>query len=81
VKISVALRRALKSVESGEVVRRSNGRDSKLLGPKGVGAQSLAFAKANDFIKDGPDSRIGVNTTTKQILTDAGRSALTEVET
>lgn len=76
-KISIALERALKAVETGDVVRRSNGRRSELLGPKGIGKQSLWLAKMNDFIKDGPDSRVGMNTTTKQILTDAGRAALT----
>lgn len=75
-KISIALERALKAVASEEVIRRSNGRDSKLLGPKGVGSQALWLAKMNDFIKDGPIMRTGMNTTTRQVLTDAGREAL-----
>lgn len=75
-KISIALERALKAVEAGDVVRRAGRKDSKLLGPAGVGPQSLWLAKMNDFIKDGPDRRVGMNVTTKQILTDAGRAAL-----
>lgn len=77
--ISVALERALRAVESGDVTRRSNGRDSKLLGPKGVGSQTLWLAKMNGFIKDGPDSRVGMNTTTKQILTEDGRAVLESI--
>lgn len=77
--ISRALERALRAVEEGTVVRIFGRKNSRLRGPKGIGSQTLWLAKMNDFIADSldpADCRVGMNTTTKQILTDKGQGEL-----
>jgi hypothetical protein len=74
-KISPAVMRALRAVERGEVYRKLRGRTSKMVGPKGVGEQTIRRLQWDKLITDGNKSG-ALNVEYTQVLTEAGREAL-----